>query len=258
MKKLGLQVIIASILFCETSMASLVINDNRSDKITEKQDGSYKNSEQSSAKRKRSADYDSQKNLVPDAKKQKLFHKLSEESVQRLKKEYKTDAKKLDKKEAEDFVRELGNNAFEVVRTKDIDPAEVKAGFDLLLKSRFGLMSVAGFAIGPSFKSLNQEEKEKIANDYLPKDLYNQFLSKFDSYKTSKFTIIGSKVKSYKHVEVESRLTAEKDIKIIWSVYLSKGSIRVYDVISDGVSASNILRLIYAERMKTKKDFWKN
>lgn len=119
-------------------------------------------------------------------------------------------------------------------------------------------MSIAGFAIGPSFKSLNQEEKAKIANDYLPKDLYNQFLSKFDSYKTSKFTVTGSKVKSYRHVEVESQLTADKNIKIVWSVYLSKGSIRVYDVVSGGVSASNILRSIYTERMQTKKDFWRN
>lgn len=234
MRKLELQIIIASILFCEASVARLATNDSQSYKVTEKQTKTSKNLEQ------------------------KLFQRLSRELVEKLKKEYKTDTKKLDKKEAENFIRELGSNAFEVVRTKHIDLNEVKAGFDLLLKSRFGLMSIAGFAIGPSFKSLNQEEKAKIANDYLPKDLYNQFLSKFDSYKTSKFTVTGSKVKSYRHVEVESQLTADKNIKIVWSVYLSKGSIRVYDVVSGGVSASNILRSIYTERMQTKKDFWRN
>lgn len=237
MKKFCIQIMISLVFFCEMS-------DAKETSTLEEKIISEKALSNKFAKKEPIKDF--------------IFKKLSTELVAKLKTEYRTESKKLTRKEAENFIRELGNNAFEVVRTKDIDSKEVKAGFDLLLKSRFGLMSVAGFTIGPSFKSLNQEEKEKVANDYLPKDLYNQFLSKFDSYKTSEFTVTGSKVKSYRHVEVESQLTAEKDMKIVWSVYLSKGSIRVYDVISDGVSASNILRSIYEEQMKKKKDFWRN
>lgn len=183
---------------------------------------------------------------------------ISKDLVAKLEKGCVSDAKELDGKVAEDFIRKLGEEAFEVIRTERLDSTEVKRGFDLLLKSRFGLTSIAGFAMGPSFKELNKEEKEKIANGCLLKDLYNQFLSKFTDYKRSTFTVTGSKKKSYRHVEVESVLTAKQAQKIIWSVYLSKGSIKVYDVLLDGVSASNILRSVYAERMKKNKNFWKN
>ncbi len=160
--------------------------------------------------------------------------------VEKLKTERKTEAQKLDKKDAEDFVRKLGEDAFEIIRTKDVNSAEVRKGFEFLLKSRFGLMSIAGFALGPSFRNLSKEEKQRVAEGYLLKDLYDQFLSKFADYKTSTFTVTGSKEKSLRHIEVESVLTAKQTQKIVWSVYLSKGSVKVYDVIIDEVSASNV------------------
>lgn len=187
------------------------------------------------------------------------LRKLPDDLVTQLEKECAPDTKELDKKYAEDFIQKLGEEALKIVHIKDIEPPEVQRGFELLLKSRFGLTSIAGFAIGPSFKELSKEEKEKVAKGCLLKDLYNQFLSKFANYKASTFTITRSKKKSYRHIEVESKLETNQEIKVIvWSVYLSKGTVKVYDVLLDGVSASNILKSVYADRMKKSKNFWKN
>jgi len=185
--------------------------------------------------------------------------RLPDDLVVQLEKECTPDTKELDKKYAEDFIQKLGEEALKIVHIKDIEPPEAQRGFELLLKSRFGLTSIAGFAIGPSFKELSKEEKEKVANGRLLKDLYNQFLSKFANYKASTFKVTGSKKKSSRHVEVESKLVTNQEAKtIVWSIYLSKGSVRVYDVLLDGVSASNILRSVYTERMQKNKNFWKN
>ncbi len=185
--------------------------------------------------------------------------RLLSDLITQLEREYAPNTKELNKKYAEDFIQKLGEEAFKIVHIKDIESPEVQKGFEFLLKSRFGLTSIAGFAIGPAFKELSKGEKEKIVEGCLLKDLYNQFLSKFANYKASTFTVIGSKKKSYRHVEVESKLVTNQETKVIvWSVYLSKGSVRVYDVLFDGVSASNILRSVYAERMRKNKNFWKN
>lgn len=247
-KKFGLQVVIALTLFSETSMASLAIDGNQLEKKKSSED-----SNRFSNKRKR-GESESQSDLAPPLKKQKLFHELPKKLVEKLKTEYKSDAKKLDEKVAEKFIRDLANDAFEVVDIPNIDSENVKKGFDLLLKSRFWLEKIAKFTIGSNFRNLSKEEREKVVNDYLPRDLYKQFLSKFSEYKTSKFNVTRSRKKSNSQVEVESVLNAKKAMKIVWTVCLTEeGGVKVYDATYEGISGRKTLKSVYSDRMKRKE-----
>ena len=172
-------------------------------------------------------------------------------------KDYVPETKELSNKEAEKFVENLANDAFNVVRTKNISSEDVKKEFDSLLKSWFWLGRIAKFTIGTSFKNLNKEEQEKVINDYLPKDLYKQFLSKFSDYKTSEFKVTGSRKKSSTQVEVNSVLKAEKAMKIVWTVRLTQeGSVKVYDATYEGISCCKTLKSVYENRMgkRSNKD----
>ena len=72
--------------------------------------------------------------------------------------------------------------------------------------------------------------------------LVKMYSSRFSEYKSAKFVVTGSRKKSAKQILVNSKITVpnKEDIPVVWSVFLSEGSMKVYDVIISDVSVSKI------------------
>ncbi len=146
-------------------------------------------------------------------------------------------------KEAENFIQNLGNAAIEVINRKGITFDGVRREFTELLKKNFALGNIARYSLGKNFRALSEDEKKDFFRHF-ENMLVKIYSSRFSEYKSAKLIVTGSRKKSDKQVLVNSKIVIpnREDINVVWSIFLSNGSFKVYDVIISDVSVSNIQR----------------
>lgn len=165
-------------------------------------------------------------------------------------------------KEEEKFIQNLGDEAINVINRSGITTKEVQSKFHDLLSKNFAVESIARYSLGKNFRVLSKSEKK----DFLKCSknmLIRMYSSRFSEYKYSKFVVTGSRKKSAKQILVTSKIIVpnKEDISVVWSVFLSKGSMKVYDVIISDVSVSYIQQSEFAGKIskeglaKFLKDF---
>jgi phospholipid transport system substrate-binding protein len=165
-------------------------------------------------------------------------------------------------KEEEKFIQNLGDEAIEVISKPGITTKEVQSKFHDLLSKNFAVESIARYSLGKNFRVLSESEKKDFLKCF-KNMLIRMYSSRFSEYKSSKFVVTGSRKKSAKQILVTSKITVpnKEDIPVVWSVFLSKGSVKVYDVVISDVSVSNIQRSEFAGKIskeglaKFLKDF---
>lgn len=146
---------------------------------------------------------------------------------------------------AETFIQDLGNKALNIINEKNTTNENVKNKFNSLLDKHFAVEKIARFSLGKYYRSLPADKKEKF-NKSFRNMLSNTYSSRFSEYKTSKFRVISSRVKSkkdkFEHVLVTAKLIVpnKQDIDIVWSVYNMNGNFKIYDAIISDVSVSKI------------------
>ncbi len=146
-------------------------------------------------------------------------------------------------KKAENFVQNLGNIAIGIINKSKISTEEVQNEFSKLLNESFALESIARYSLGKNYRLLSDEEKKDFQQCF-KNMLVRIYSSRFSEYKTAKLVVTGSRKKSAKQVLVNSKIIIpnKEDVSVTWSIYLSKGSLKVYDVVISDVSVSNIQR----------------
>lgn len=146
-------------------------------------------------------------------------------------------------KKAENFVQNLGNIAIGIINKSKISTEEVQNEFNKLLNESFALESIARYSLGKNYRLLSDEEKKDFQQCFRNM-LVRIYSSRFSEYKTAKLVVTGSRKKSAKQVLVNSKIIIpnKEDVSVTWSIYLSKGSLKVYDVVISDVSVSNIQR----------------
>lgn len=254
MKKFGLKIIISLALFCEAGVArdsseaktgriqefkeetvhKKAADDKLRDKVGAEDAAEFEKGKlsegdvQSSRKRKRSED-ESQDELKPALKKKKLS------------------------KEEENFIQNLGNAAVGIINKKGITEKGVQQEFRSLLKDNFALESIARYSLGKNFRTLSKTEKEDFLQCF-ENMLVKFYSSRFSEYKSAKLVVTGSRQKSSKQILVDSKVVMpnKEDISVVWSVYVSKGVLKVYDAIISDVSISNIQRSEFMEKISEK------
>ena len=144
-------------------------------------------------------------------------------------------------KEEENFVQKLGNTAIGVINKSGITRKEVQSEFFDILNKNFAIESIARYSLGKNFRALSESEKKDFLKSFKTM-LVKMYSSRFSEYKSAKFVVTGSRKKSAKQILVNSKITVpnKEDIPVVWSVFLSEGSMKVYDVIISDVSVSKI------------------
>jgi len=165
-------------------------------------------------------------------------------------------------KQEEKFIQDLGDAAIGVINKSGITTKEVQNEFFGFLSKDFAIDNIARYSLGKNFRALSESEKEDFLKSF-KNMLVKVYSSRFSEYKSSKFIVTGSRKKSDKQILVNSKIIVpnKEDIPVVWSVFLSKGSLKVYDVIISDVSVSNIQRSEFAGKIsqqglkKFLKDF---
>ena len=150
----------------------------------------------------------------------------------------------------EGFIQNLGNTAIGVINRQGITSKEVQSEFYSILNENFAIESIARHSLGKNFRRLSESEKKAFFRCF-KNMLIRIYSSRFSEYKSAKFIVTGARKKSAKQVLVYSKIVVDnkEDIPVVWSVFLSKGSMKVYDVIISDVSVSNIQRSEFAGKI---------
>lgn len=157
------------------------------------------------------------------------------------------------RKEAEGFIQDLGSAAIRVINRPKITSEEVQNEFNILLKENFALESIARYSLGKNFRALSETEREDFLRCF-ENMLVRLYSSRFSEYKSARLVVVGSRKKSAKQVLVNSKIVIpnKEDISVVWSVYVSKGVLKVYDAIISDVSISNIQRSEFTGKISEK------
>ncbi len=139
---------------------------------------------------------------------------------------------------ASDFVRDLGQQAIAVLRSKDKSLAEREAALDKLLKDRFDLNLIGRFSLGRYWRQASEEQRR----DYLQKFsayVVRSYASKLGGYAGERLVIVSEQpLKNKKDVYVNTRINRPSGppIKTSWRVRKANSRTKIIDVVVEGIS----------------------
>ncbi len=148
-----------------------------------------------------------------------------------------------DAKQAEAFIRSLGDEAISALDRTKSDQSARRDEFKRILNTSFDTATIARFAMGRYWGTATEAEKTEY------KSLFNQmvvdvYTKRFSEYTNQKFNVTGSKPAG-NDVIVNSLITSQgqgQPIRVDWRVRRGK----VIDVIVEGVSMSVTQRSEFA------------
>jgi ABC-type transporter MlaC component len=139
---------------------------------------------------------------------------------------------------AADFVRDLGQQANAVLRSKDKSLAEREAALDKLLKDRFDLNLIGRFSLGRYWRQASEDQRR----DYLQRFsayVVRSYASKLGGYAGERLVIVSEQpLKNKKDVYVNTRINRPSGppIKTSWRVRMVNSRTRIIDVVVEGIS----------------------
>ena len=143
----------------------------------------------------------------------------------------------LDPQKAEDFMRDIGDKVINLLTNKTISTQERTEQFRIILDTKFNMKSIAKFVLGRYWKQASAEEKEKFLALF-ESTTATTYATRFQDYTSEKLEITGSRPEKDGGVTVLSRIVRPSGdpIAISWKIFEKKGTLRVYDIILEGIS----------------------
>lgn len=150
--------------------------------------------------------------------------------------------------DAKQFIINLGEEATNLLTSKNISSQERNERFKRLFNSHFATQSIAKFCLGRYWRQATSQEKKEYL-DYFDDSVADSYASKFSQYNPEdKFIVSTVRMLADGGIKVNSRLEVPdgSPIKIVWLVYKKSGSWKIFDVLLEGVSMSVTQRSEYA------------
>ena len=140
---------------------------------------------------------------------------------------------------AEGFVQKNAQSTLDFIGNPETTEEQKHKRLDKMINANFDLRSIGRFALGRYWRILpkeNQAEYHKLFKEYV----INIYSQRFNEYSGEKFEVTGSRIEQNNDTIVFSKLYAAKGNPIIidWRIRERNGSMRVLDVIVEGVSMS--------------------
>lgn len=145
-------------------------------------------------------------------------------------------------KQAENFVRDLGNKAISTLEKTIGDDEARRDSFKTILNSDFDMTTIGRFAMGRYWTIATEEEKKQYMVLFR-KMIIDVYTARFSDYSGQKFQVNGHKPAGRNDFLVTSQIVGSgQPIRVDWRVRKN----RVIDVIVEGVSMSVTQRSEFA------------
>ena len=153
----------------------------------------------------------------------------------------------LEQKKAETFMSNIGSTVIRLLTDKSISDQERAHNFQRILETSFDVNAIGKFVLGRYWNQASDAEKQKFLTLFKATTVAN-YATRFKDYTSEKFEIIGSRPESDGGVTVLSRIVRTKGpaISIDWKIFETKGEMRIYDLILEGISMGITQRSEYA------------
>lgn len=165
-----------------------------------------------------------------------------------------TDAPVLSSKAYEDFVDQTGNEIINILVNKDAPMDSRKADFRKVLNRKFDMRAIGRFVMARYWRVFDQAQKDTYLSLF-ENAVVENYAAQFDNYHNEKLEVKGSYETPDKGMVVQStiiRPAGGPPLKVDWKIFNSKGTMKVLDIIVDGVSMSITLRSEYMGVFQSK------
>jgi phospholipid transport system substrate-binding protein len=145
----------------------------------------------------------------------------------------------------DDFIRTLGNQAIEVIRS-GASPDQKRAYFHRALHQDFDLRSMSRFVLGPYWRGASESERQEFKR-VLEAHLTRFYGQRPAEYNGESLRVIGSRTEpGAATVSSEIIRPQGPPIKVDWRLTTRNGSYKITDVNIDGVSMALTQRSEFA------------
>ncbi len=141
-----------------------------------------------------------------------------------------------DKSAAEEFLKSNLNNVFTVLQKKDLSQQAKNSEIIEIVTPMFDFRLMAKLSLGKKYwPGLPQEQKERFTELFIER-LRRSYLDKLTAY-TDEKVVYESPVADDKKVHVPTQLVSKGNkISMLYKLYSSNNSWRIYDIEIEGVS----------------------
>ena len=145
----------------------------------------------------------------------------------------------------DDFIRALGNQAIEVIRSA-ASPDQKRAYFHRALHQDFDLRSICRFVLGPYWRGASEAERQQFKG-LLEAHLMDFYGQRLAEYNGESLRVIGSRTEpGGAMVSSEIIRPQGPPIKVDWRLNTRNGVYKITDLIVDGVSMALTQRSEFA------------
>jgi phospholipid transport system substrate-binding protein len=145
-----------------------------------------------------------------------------------------------------DFIRTLGNQAIEVIRSS-ASPDQKRAFFHKVLHQDFDLSSISPFVLGPYWRQASEAQRQEFKL-LLENHLVSFYGRRFTQYNGESLQVTGSRTEPRGAVVTSQMIRLQgPPIEVDWRLSNRGGFYRITDVSIDGVSMALTHRSEFAE-----------
>ncbi len=149
--------------------------------------------------------------------------------------------------EATAFVESLGQKALSSLTAPDLGQAEREKRVRGLLRNYFDVNTIARFTLGPNWRNATDAEKSEYIKLF-ENMIVTTYAQRFSEYSGQEMKVGKSTKQSERDTEVASQII-QKDgppVSVNWRVRNTNGTLKIIDVIVEGVSMSVTQRSDFA------------
>lgn len=154
--------------------------------------------------------------------------------------------------ESKAFVESLGRECIAAITNQAIPEADRLSKFRELLLAGFDVPAIGRFVLGRYWRTATDAQKQEFLKLF-ESMILKTYADRFKDYGGEQFTVIGSRSEGDDHAMVQSKIIRPKGgepINIDWRVLKPKGTLKIVDVIVEGVSMSSTQQEDYASAIQ--------
>ena len=154
--------------------------------------------------------------------------------------------------EATAFIEDLGDEAVAMLSSKSLSDYESIRQFRQLLNKRFALKGIARFVLGRYWRIADFPQRRrylKLFEDYI----VNSYAARFRNYDGEKFIVLSENIDNRGWAVVTTRIKRPggDPIEVLWHLQERLGTVRIVDVMIEGISMSLTQRSDFAASVRT-------
>lgn len=148
---------------------------------------------------------------------------------------------------ATDFIQGLGQKALSSLTAPELGQAEREKRVRGLLRSYFDVNTIARFTLGPNWRNATEAEKAEYIKLF-ESMIVTTYAQRFSEYSGQEMQVVKSTKASDRDTVVASKILQKNGpaIAVDWRVRNTGGSLKIIDVIVEGVSMSVTQRSDFA------------